>query len=580
MSISSIRKSTEKKGCQIALIGIGVLMAVGMAATGMFGGPNQQQGSDASQVAFTIQGQEISKEDVEQAANGVVQNQSAQFGMPVSRTTPATDFGAVSTALGQIVNRAVLRNIASDRGATVSDDVIRDTMREQLEMSIQQVKLQLQIQQGLEPDAVDEEFAKIQGRSAEQIISDQMAQLDEDLQNPAARQQYESMVLAESVLETYQAEITITEEQLRADYDSFELQEVAFNVSDLTGDELMAEAERAREELVNGADIAAVQEKYAPESEQDERPLPRGLLTSAPDYAPILALEPGDVSPVMTLYGYPSVFVLKEIKSNVPDDFEENKAQLLEQRTQQEASSRLQEELNERQGSVNIEWVDKGLEMIWKVAQVLSDPANSDPDTLSSKLSEVQSEIRAIEPTNETNMQYLALANYAVAETMINLASEEERDSMVDSWMGEVNNILGYYDNAAVRMEIYQRLKSAERPEDAFVHLYEAARLNRDFEAEGQQIYARISTEVEAGKEDGSMTEDQVAQLEEELSLWLSGQAEYDREMEELLRQQEEIQNELDQEVVGDGETDAPGITPESTGNDNEPAEATTTGGE
>lgn len=534
MSISSIRSASEKKGCQILLIVLGALLGLGMIFTSFQFNQDQNQ-REQQQIAFTIEGESFTFTQVEEAARTFAQNSQSQMGFALDRTIPMADFQSIAGGLTQIINQRVLRQIATENNITLSDQDLLDSVRDQIEASVTQYKLQLQLTQEMSPEEAEEAFTEEVGKSAQQFVADQMTQIEEDIQVPEQRKQMELAVLSQAVQEKFIEQVSFSEEDLKKSYDTYTFEEVAFDSSTLPLDDLRAEAEKAREELVSGADPEAVRKKYTPNSTRKETEYTYDMMEGNPSFEPLLSLEPGEVSEVLDPLGFPAVFKLKEVTNELPEGFEENKENIIQGRRQQLASEAFTKEVNDKSKALNIDWNDNGLEMIWKIRTALTDPEVGQGDALQAKMQELYDEATSL-PDEGTSPQYQALASFILADNILMVSDPANNDDAVSRWQDAVNNVLVYYDSVPFRLALYEQFNREEMVDEAYMHLSEAASANiGNYEAEGQGFYARMVSTVETARAANTFTEEQFTRLDELLKEWQEGKAEYDEFQSELL---------------------------------------------
>lgn len=548
MSITSIRKMTEKKGCQAVLIVIGVAMALGMVLTYAGRGNQEQEMMAKMNQSFVIEGTVVTPENIEQTADMYATNSQ------IDRTSPRGDFQALAGALTQMIGKAVVTKMASANMVKVTDDDILKTAEAQVNQQIQQLKMQVASQAKLKPDAkpeqIEQEFTKLVGKSSQAILADQMTQIKEAIKDPAKRTNLESASMAEKLQKVYADKAVFTEDDLKKSYDTYFFEQVAFDTSKASVEDKNKQAELAREELEKGADIKAVRTKYAPESKLTTFELTRQVIDMNPAYKPLMDLKPGEVSEVLDMAPYPTIVKLTKVENKLPADFEKTKASLLTLNKTQKGSADFQKAFTDARNSLKIEWKDQGLKLVWQTVSTLTDPETmmNQSKTLE-KLKELESASKLIELTPQTNQRTLTLAQYMISEEILNSTTGEDKQAALDTWLEQIGAVLSYYESIPLRLDATNRLLEAKQNAPAFDMLLEAARANRNFDEQGQGWYTQIDALKEQGKKSSAFSGEQVTQIDKELQQWLTEKVAFDKEEADAKAETEKASKELDEET-------------------------------
>lgn len=543
MSISTIRNATEKKGCQILLVVIGLALALGMVAQYAFPGQQPGQEGDTSAVAFVIDGTNYTGAQILAAADEAAQSQ--QF---LDRSTPVGEFQAVGLGLQQLVASTILRQMAAEQGITLTDDKLLESLRTQIESQVEQLKLQLQLTGNVKPENLEAEFTKQVGKSSQQIITDQMTQWEEDIKVPAQRARLETGALASAVAESFTSRANITEEELKNSYDTFTFEQVAFETAASNTPEVVEKAEQARAELVAGTSPKAVRDKYNKGSTYETTDLSRQSLNTTEAFKPLLDLKVGEVSEVLYPYGFPIVYKLTKIENKLPENFEATKAQLLQQRKQALGQQNFIAEVQKRRDALKIDWKDRAFEMVYRATNLLSDPdLKANPTEFKAGLNDLRDDIDAAAEQTQ-NTTYLALARYAVLEELYSLGAAAEKEDLLDPWLETLNEVLASAESIDLRIAAAQRLLEAKRGEDAAGMLLDAATYNGDYDEIGLSRYNEINRMATEAKTNGLITEERAADIDAALKQWAEDKARYEDEIAQQAEEQKKLQEELDRD--------------------------------
>lgn len=535
---------TEKKGCQVVLVIIGVALAAGMVLTGQMGANNQ--GETQTIPAVTVNGTTYSAEQIDTLATNFATNQN------IDRADPQNDFQAVAAALTNIVGEVVVQNLANQAGLKASDEKILTTAEEQLKSQIEMFKIQLQLsgqlKEGAKPEEVEAAFTKAAGKSSQQIMADQMTQLKEEIKKPEVRKQMELQTLAKMVQDDFNAKVEYSEEDLRKSYDLFKLEEIAFDASKETPEKIEELAEQARAELEAGKSPAEVRKKFAPESKRTTVDLPRDMLEGSAVYEPILKMEAGQVSDPIQPFGFTSVFKLVKVEPKLPPDFEKNKANLIKTRKDAKGQEEFSKLFNDARDAVKLEWKDDGLRLIWDLATIISDPdLNMKPDELTTKLNDILTQSKGSLGA-ASSMRHVALAAYVASDRLLTVAKPEDREMIETEWLDNLNTVLTYYESIQVRLAAAQTLMASKQNDAAAEMILEAARANGDYETTGKNNYDQINLILKSAKDSKAFSDEQVKNIEAELQKWLTAKVEFEKEQKEIEAENQKAMEELDKE--------------------------------
>ncbi len=537
---------TEKKGCQVALVLVGVALAAGMVLTGQMGAGQGQNNGEGAPVLI-VEGKNYSAEQIDTLATNFATNQS------LDRANPQNDFQAVAAALTNVVGEVVVKKLSDQAGIKVSDEQILATAEEQLKSQIDMFKIQLQmsgqIKQDSKPEDIEAAFTKAAGKSSQQILTDQMTELKEQIKKPEVRQSMELQTAADLVQKDFMAKVEYSEEDLKKSFDLYYLEEIAFDASKETPEKILELAEQARAELESGKSPAEVRKKFASESKRTTVELPRDMLEGSPVYAPILALKPGEVSEPIQPFSFTSIFKLVKVEPKVPADFEKTKSELLKTRKESKGRTEFEKLFNSTRDAVKLEWKDDGLRLIWDLATIISDPTlNANPDELKNKLDLILTESKGGSLAANSSMRYVALASYVASDRLLSVASPEDKEALEDEWLDQLNTVLTYYESIPLRLDAAQKLFANKRNEEAATMLLEAAKSNGDYEAAGKADYDQTSAIFEQAKKDNSIAEEVIKEIDVELQKWLTNKIDFDKEQKEIEAENKKAMEELDKE--------------------------------
>ena len=319
---------------------IGALLVFSFVYSGMPGGRGSGGAAGAAngrdETIGTVNGAAITRTDFEQALSSVrnqAQMQAQMFGQPV--TFGPLQSGALhQEALDQLTVAKLRLAYAQKMGLKVTDDDIA----KQRQQIVTQAGLAERL--GLKPGAsladIDTAFAKLGESSVEDKLPDDVVR-EYALQDK---------------LDTYlKNKVVVSEEDARASYTQYHTRHILLDNKKRSDVQAQQQAnEILAKAKAPGADFAALAKQYSEDPANAAGGGDDGLIdqNTSSGYVPEFraaasALKPGEVTVVHSPANGYFIVKLEEVKSNLPKDFEKNKAQYIAQVKQQKEQQAQQE---------------------------------------------------------------------------------------------------------------------------------------------------------------------------------------------------------------------------------------------
>lgn len=326
----------------------GIIAYFGSGPGGGMGDTGRRRDQGRNDAVALVNGESITRGEADSAFQRVKQ---------FSRGNDANAVQFEGMILNQLVDQAILRGEAKKQGLTVSDA--------EIDKSIAEMK------KG--PDGKPISDSQFTAMLAEQGISED-----------TVRDQVRRGLSGKVVMDKLAAGQKVTEEDLRKSYDEVKVRHILVSNSKLPDEQARRKAEKILEEVKAGKDFAALANKYSDDPGNDaakpdpktKRPAPTGekkggLMDFAPasNYVPefaaaALALKPGETSGVVkTQFGY-HIIKLEDKRSNLPKDFDKDKAKLLTDLKEKRAQKPQSDFIDQARKTAKIEWKDPALK--WK----------------------------------------------------------------------------------------------------------------------------------------------------------------------------------------------------------------------
>lgn len=579
MDIVSIRKLMEKKGCQVLLGAIALLMVLGMIFSVPFFSQGPEQGGDKFAIV-TINGTKVDTD----MFNAKINANHDQMGAGGGRGTPDGEYLVTGATLVQMVQESVIRALAKENGVVLNAETIKPMAQKMADefarSQIAQMQMTGMIPMDATPAKIDEVLKPmLGGKTLNEWKGELTTQLTESYNDATRRPQIESQLMTYGVMEKFQSSEKYTEADLKNSYTDLTFQIIRFN--DLSKDLTVREddAIKALEEIKGGADFVATQKKYWPNSTEPDRQvtLPRATVESQSDLKSLLALKPGEVSEVINQNGSPALFKLTKSAPNLPKDFEKNKAELLRNAQQTRAQQRLQEAIEKGIDGASLTFGDVGLENLYASTRLLNDQEERSNQTeFKKKITELLDKVMNADPAKMLDPRFNKLTRYKLTEELYSISTTAERIEMVDSRLEAISGVLEEYEDMTLRMRAAQFLYEQKRYQDSHDFLLQVAQFNSDFEQMGESIYSQITQLNGAGLKEKNYTQEQHDLVKAELDRWLTEKAEYQKaaaeakaeadaaakeEAERLKKEEEELRKAEEAEKAGATGTGTTGST-------------------
>ena len=414
MSISKIRSSFEKKSCMVVLIIIGLVVTVGLLSTaigGFFANRNQGGGPEfESPVIVTVDGAPIRSRELQDEIN-FIRQQTISFII----SDPERELGNFYDALRELMGRAVLENMASQRGVLLSDARALQLAGSRIDDELLIERLRLEANGSLAAGATNQEFQEAfrtaHGLTATEFRDQAMESFRGLLDDPLTHRGFIFQFLREAVTGSFALEVAVTEEELKAAYEEFVLDVIPIDDPELSFADREALADEILVKLKGGADFAAMQDQYMDSPTTEPFRYSRRLLEISPDLSDLLALKPGEDA-IAIDFGVVRIYRLREIEPGIPEDFDQNSQQLIDQYKLSKGAELSAAALVEAQENMVLEWVNKGYEFAYNVHLIRVDDSLEDNEARIAKYYEAYSQSLGLEDDPDYDLEPLIYARY------------------------------------------------------------------------------------------------------------------------------------------------------------------------
>jgi len=541
LSIVQLRQLFDKKGCQVLLGVIGLLLAIGMLNSGSCGffGNNQAGTTLEDQVVATVAGQPLKYKELTEALEQVRKSRPG--------SDPSTQFQTAVQALDSLVTSAVTANLAKSHNVKLTDSQATELFKTENQAQVEMVRSQMISQGVVKPDAdmkaVDAAFKKMQGVSLTEASQAAQTDFENSLKDPARHEAAIRSVLIAALRDKYRKEANDSLDDLKKSYEEFVLLRLPFDDASKSEQDRTASADKAIAELDAGAKFAAVMAKYNAKASKEPMKLARELVSSQESLKPILDLKPGQHSQVVNQFGTPTIFLLQSINPGLPANFEKNKDQILQSFRQTMADRRLSDEITKLKSAKNIKWGDPALEYLYEVNEALTSQGTSPAERSKTLVALVQKgeTVTAKTPIGES---LVGLTKFAAFSLYYGTLSEDEKAEKRGEWIDVLNRALEDTEDTGLRLQLYDAELQEGNFEEAAVTLKGAMASIYGYEANDLAMLGEVKARLDSAAKNPKMQKEWLQGVRDEIQRWETERAKAEAEQRQLDEEQKKFMEE------------------------------------
>ncbi|MBX3095795.1 MAG: SurA N-terminal domain-containing protein [Fimbriimonadaceae bacterium] len=555
MSIGRLQELFQSKGCQVLLGVVAIIILIVMVLPSAFPGMNGLLGggrpAPGSEFVVKVGSATVTGADLDDSIRQLSQQ---------SEPDPSVQGQIQRTAgaLYQVVQKNAMLVIANDRKVEVTPDTVRQYFKKAIAEEIETQRKTYITEGKLKADATDaqfnELFKKDRGSDPAAYLADNEKQLDEALKNPDQEKMVLENLMPNLVFENYKSTMEVSDEDLKATYDTFMLKQITFGDFDKPLEDRQKEAEAALAEIKAGAKFDDVMKKHNPEASAEPIEFGRNRLETTPGMEPIANLKKGEVSDVSAQFGMPTIFFVSDITQKIPEDFEKKKEDYRKEVIAQRAALKLQEDIKAYINGDRTQWGSDIYKGFYQYAELRSDPA------LMFNMGEMRTKMEEIEdlaltrtsienPNDLKPGDHLApLLRFAAQDAYYAMLSEQEKSAMRPERIETIQAVLETTDDAGMRIELYSLLLADGDKEMAVDQLVQAVDVSRNFDLVADQNISRIRETIAKAEADKTVDAETLKPVKDALTNWTKEKAEFLAEEAKLKEEQQKADAELEAE--------------------------------
>lgn len=536
MSILTIRGLFEKRWFQAIMIFLAVAFVLAMLIPSIFGSSLYLAQDDGNPTAFVVGGREIKSREFGQNLDG----RMAQFGQA---SDPELQLQAIGGTLDAYAMRSAANIVAQKHGAKSSDELLRTWAKEDLDFQFDMIKMQMQMQGQLKTGTqaeFEEAFKKQNNQTVEEAKKRMSDDLEAALKDPERKKALEEQFLTRSIEAAVSAKTAVTEEDLKASYDTFRFARISSVDPALTPDKREEAAKKAREEIAAGKPVAEVYERVMKSKMGQPTEMTRSALEANETQKAVLSLKQGESSPVVQEFGNPTFYHLIGKTNTLPPDFEKNKAKLLADFKLGKARTQVSKEIEEAKKLVQFDWKTPSLKVLYSIYKAKTEPIGKTTSDFEALLKDAEA--------LEDGGSYRNLAIYSAFNEMFNRSTPDQQKELKPKKAEVLAEVLRDMESVTLRMQLVDLYVELKDGENAAQALTDAATTVVAFDPESVANAGRIELKASQLQNSKLLTKEQADEVREIIASWRKEMADYEKQEAELKRQAEEEDKKIKEE--------------------------------
>lgn len=524
----------EKPGCYLTATAV---MVIGIAGTSFAqcnrakGQQDQMQGVRAPEPIATVGDYVIDAVTVERTA-------SSSVGGNLGTLPPSEQGQVLATSLTNQVREAALVEVAKQHGIAVSDSEALKAVSDQIDGTIASAKIQLQMRshsKQLPTDAeLDAEIAKT-GKTTAEIRKQALDDAKTALANPATRGPLIAPIAAKKLDESVAAGIKMTDDELKATYDSFEFKRILFKPA--PGKSPAAEAEKVLDELKQSKDpFEKFMDRYSQDAPEPSKKLSESITTvpysqlQQDPMSKLKVLKPGQTSEVLSLPEGATIYKLIAIKHNVPKDFDKTKETIRTSAAKAKAAEQLSATIEKAADSATIKWTSPGYHALYDWLKASQAAAKQDKGTKDKALGIVEKEAAdAAGKEDPPGHKAAILAQYLCVKALYDDAADNERKAVAQRLVPAIQAVVDETSDLSIQVELVDAYLELSDGKNGVEALKQLAQNNTNLDFSGQGIWNDVNARMLKLKTAKLLSPEDEKQLQDIQAKWKSDKADQDK---------------------------------------------------
>jgi parvulin-like peptidyl-prolyl isomerase len=489
---------------------VGSMMWPGCSSDRQGNGANPAQA--AGQAVATVGNYAVTTTMVDNVLN-------QQMGQFIDQLPASVLLNYRGSVLQQLVAQGQQAELAKSQGINPSDDEVANTVIKQIRerLTPEAVKQQLTMSGKLKPNAtqkeVDEAFKLATGKTLPEYVAAQEQEVRDTLKDESRRENLRAAVLGQLLVEKVRTGISVTDEELKKGYDSYEFKKVFVNTAVAGTKTPLDKAKEILAEIKGGLKFETAIDRYSGDPPEPKKKLSEktnsmqyATMSQNPQYKALTTLKPGDVSePIVEPVGV-AIYKLIGIKSTLPKDFDKRKEEIRKSYSEQLAQQKITEML--QTNAPPVKWNDKGYEALYNYSRLQNDFKIS-AEEKEAKTQEILKVVQNLGSDDRSGIG--AMLAFNIFNGLFEPASNEKKKALADQGIEIYNQFFQRNEDPNARLKLVDMYVLKGDTASAIQTLTTAATNNQFVvDARGQGVHESITAKIKELLDKKIVTADQL----------------------------------------------------------------------
>jgi hypothetical protein len=382
-----------------------------------------------------------------------------------------------------------------------------------------------------------------QGRTLAQVSEEQRKQLDQQLKNPLAVQDFLAQMAQSKLQDAAEAKVDVSDAALKASYDKVTYQQILITSQDTPDPkakaaEVLAKVEGGMPFLDAFAQFSSIKGDGTKKPEEvATSTLTRFEILSAGTYSDILDLKPGEVSEVIELPTGASIYKLIKVEPAVPEKFNELKAERSRLMKQTLGGKGVADQIEEAKKTAKIEWKAAGWKAVHDYSDLRSGERSKQLDGAQNQAAriaayrEVMTAADAAGGEDPALGAFLKFACFQQIDTAT--APGPEKDKLAEERLAAYAGVAEYVSSIPFKFEYVNLLLAAQEGDLALTQLMDVAVASSDYTPENKINIDRVEALLPQAANHAPKDSPKIAAVQKEIKYARDNEAEAKRLEEE-----------------------------------------------
>ena len=413
--------------------------------------------------------------------------------------------------------------------------------------------MQMMMQGKLKPGASQADFeAAFKAQSGKTVVEQKaafFAQVEKLLGDSSQRPLLVASFAGPMYLEFAKTKINPSDDDVKASYNSLTVKQVLFRSIPVSKTDPKVQADKVLGEIKGGLKFEDAMNRYSNDTPSTGKKLSDNTINvSATDidsndqYKPLKGLKVGEITGVTTVPMGLAIYKVDKITSNLPKDFDKEKAKYRETFAQKAATDQLTKKLKEFTSGPEVKWSSEGYKAFYDFSKLGEDQTLiTDPAKKQTVLRGIIDRAKKVIASGQGwELRPAALTFYGALDQLYN-SPGVDKTALQDDRIASIEAILQGSEDSGMRMELVDLYSAKKETDKAAQALLLAAQSNSDFSGAGQQRFGDIANRLQKLRGDKTFPNEVAVEIQKAQDSWRDQKIQYDKaQAEEKKREDEE----------------------------------------